>query len=137
MMMAIRDRNSAAQGFYNGAKVLQQLGIPTMFIDVDGNQELIRKMPEAISTINDHLVQQYRFQGGLSKPAAPGTAPGTAQIWGKVLVFCESGNERSPAVVTAYLMAMYQMDIVTAVQYIQQQRFCASIPLSVLSSKWN
>ncbi|KAL9032099.1 MAG: hypothetical protein Q9214_008109, partial [Letrouitia sp. 1 TL-2023] len=45
---------------------------------------------------------------------------------GKVLVFCETGNDRSAAVVAAYILAMFDMDIVKAIQIVQAQRFCAS-----------
>lgn len=131
MMVVIRDKNSAVQGLYNGKKAQEELGIPTQFIDIEHHQELIKKMPEAIQVINDHLVDQFNVQGGLNKPTAPGADPAAAKTWGKILVFCDSGNERSPAVVTAYLMAMYDMDLISALQYIQQQRFCVCVPLKM------
>jgi hypothetical protein len=43
------------------------------------------------------------------------------------LVFCESGNERSAAVVIAYIMVMLNMDAGHATHLIQQHRFCVSI----------
>jgi hypothetical protein len=45
----------------------------------------------------------------------------------KVLVFCESGNERSAAVVIAYIMVMLNLDAVRATYAVQQHRFCVSI----------
>ncbi|KAK4240880.1 protein-tyrosine phosphatase-like protein [Achaetomium macrosporum] len=46
---------------------------------------------------------------------------------GKVLVCCETGNDRSATVVAAYLMAMYGLDTVAAVQFVQLQRFCVTL----------
>jgi hypothetical protein len=40
---------------------------------------------------------------------------------------CETGNDRSAAVVAAYLMAMYGLDTVQAVQFMQLQRFCVAL----------
>jgi protein tyrosine/serine phosphatase len=48
-------------------------------------------------------------------------------IPGKVLVFCESGNDRSATVVTAYLMVLYGLGAVEAMQLVQSQRFCLAI----------
>ncbi|OTA30446.1 hypothetical protein BTJ68_10087 [Hortaea werneckii EXF-2000] len=46
---------------------------------------------------------------------------------GKVLVFCESGNERSAAVVAAYLMEVHaDVDFIKAMQLVQAQRFCVN-----------
>ncbi|KAG9619567.1 phosphatases II, partial [Aureobasidium melanogenum] len=45
----------------------------------------------------------------------------------KVLVFCESGNERSAAVVAAYLMEILaDVDHIKAMQIVQAQRFCVN-----------
>lgn len=126
MMMAVRDTKSGQKGFFNGKMVREELGIPTTYLDVSGNQELIKRFPEAIMAINDHLVEQFHTQGGLAKPAGPRANLDAPQTWGKILVFCESGNERSPTVVAAYLMAMYGLSILDALQYVQQQRFCVS-----------
>ncbi|KXX74542.1 Serine/threonine/tyrosine-interacting protein [Madurella mycetomatis] len=46
---------------------------------------------------------------------------------GRVLVCCETGNDRSAAIVAAYLMAIYGLDTVQAVQFVQLQRFCVAL----------
>lgn len=46
---------------------------------------------------------------------------------GKILVFCESGNERSTVLVCAYLMFVYGVDAVTAIHIVQSQRFCIDV----------
>jgi serine/threonine/tyrosine-interacting protein len=50
-----------------------------------------------------------------------------AEFMPRVLVFCESGNEKSAAVVAAYMMASFQeVDASTAMLAIQARRFCCS-----------
>jgi len=124
MLLVVRDTISAAQGLYNGKKA-EAAGIKSEFINVTDNQDLIRTFPTAIEKINQHLIEEFRKQGGLDKIRHH--VPGKPSTWGKVLVFCESGNERSPAVVAAYLMAAYQIDLIKAIQYVQQHRFCVCI----------
>lgn len=63
--------------------------------------------------INEHLSRMYQLSNG--------------QQLGKVLVFCESGNERSAGVVAAYLMEMHEdVDYIKAMQLCQAQRFCVN-----------
>ena len=104
--------------------VLVNLGIQLQNVDVAGNQELIAAFPAAIDLINNHLSGMYQLQfqhnSSLSDQTG-GSSPG------KVLVFCESGNERSAALVIAYIMAMYSMDLIKAIQLVQSQRFAVSI----------
>ena len=86
-----------------------QLGIEAAAVDATGNPELsYESFDRAIDTINNHLISVYR-QRNIHKPDPEATT------WGKVLVFCESGNERSAAVVAAYLMAMYHLDLVSSI----------------------
>ena len=122
MLLVIRDNKTAMASLLSGQKVANQLGIQAASIDVSGHYELIAAFPRAIKIINDHLISIYRRQ------VADGASPdaGSRNAWGKILVFCESGNERSAAVVAAYLMNMYAMDLVSAIQYIQSQRFCVA-----------
>jgi hypothetical protein len=87
-------------------------------IDVLDNQELISAFPRAIRRINDHLA-------GVDIDS--GMAPSGLQQKRKVLVFCESGNERSASVVIAYIMVMLNMAAAEATHMIQQRRFCVSI----------
>lgn len=120
LLLAIRDSTMALARFLSGEKVANQLGIEADSIDVAGNQQLIAGFPQAIDKINDHLVKvfQHRVSNGMS--------PDDPNARGKVLIFCESGNERSATVVAAYLMHMYNLDEIAAIQYIQTQRFCVA-----------
>lgn len=119
MLLAVRDAATAHARLLSGEKVAAQLGIEAAAVDINGNQGLIAAFPQAIQIINSHLTKIYRQESVLS-------ALDEATTWGKILVFCESGNERSACVVAAYLMYMYNMDLVTAIQYIQCQRFCVA-----------
>ena len=135
MVVAVRNTVSA-QAKLLGSKAAQELGIHTTMIDVAGNQELIAAFPRAIEAINTHLSTVYH-QGRLKSAQAAswqvrsafalasGQAPQPSAP-GKVLVFCESGNERSASVVTAYIMAMYSTDLVKAIQIVQAQRFAVA-----------
>ncbi|KAL9582786.1 MAG: hypothetical protein Q9212_003101 [Teloschistes hypoglaucus] len=113
LLVAVRDVKTAFARIL-GSKAAQELGIPYASVDTSGNQELIAAFPRGIEIINAHLsAMNQNNQNGSS----------TA---GKVLVFCESGNERSAAMVVAYLMAMYSMDFIKAVQLVQAQRFAVA-----------
>ncbi|RDW91956.1 hypothetical protein BP5796_01350 [Coleophoma crateriformis] len=113
MLLVIRDTVMAQAKFLSGDKVAAQLGIESTTVDVSGQQELIAAFPRAIKVINDHLISVYR-KSDMRK-------------WGKVMVFCESGNERSASVVAAYIMQMHNVELVEAIQYIQSQRFCIAL----------
>ena len=125
MVIAVRDTKSAEARLL-GSKAAQELGLDMKMVDVAGNQELIAAFPKAIEGINSHLSAMYRqdqlrrTQVGATGQAEPRSMPG------KVLVFCESGNERSATLVAAYIMAMYSTDLVKAIQIVQAQRFAVA-----------
>ena len=122
MVLAVRN-NMSAQARLLGSKAAANLGIQSAAVDVTGNQELIAAFPAAIDKINHHLSEMYKQHAqthGLTGSCG-GSSPG------KVLVYCESGNERSAALVSAYIMAMYSMDMIRAIQLVQAQRFAISI----------
>ena len=125
MVIAVRNTMSA-QAKLLGSKAAQDLGIDTKTIDVAGNQELIAAFPVAIEAINSHLSAMYQQdQSRLTQAAAVGQFT-PQSIPGKVLVFCESGNERSATLVTAYIMAMYSTDLIKTIQIVQAQRFAVA-----------
>lgn len=97
-----------------------QIGLHT--IDVGGTQDLIATLPRVIEMINAHLSTLFHNHQRAIATSGSLAAPPP----GKVLVCCETGNERSPCLVAAYLMAMYAMDFVKAIQIVQAQRFSAN-----------
>ncbi len=125
MVVAVRNTMSA-QARMLQTKAAQELGLETRMIDVAGNQELIAAFPRAIEVINIHLSTMYqREQARVAQETATGHFD-RLPTPGKVLVFCETGNERSATLVTAYIMAMYSMDLVKAIQIVQSQRFAVA-----------
>ncbi|KAI9778981.1 MAG: hypothetical protein M1839_007792 [Geoglossum umbratile] len=127
LLLAVRNTRSAQAKLLDGTKVANELGIASHAVDVNGNQELIAAFPHAIQLINDHLSRIYEQQlQALSGVGNGGPMVESSSVkTGKVLVFCESGNERSAAVVAAYVMTMYGLDLIRAIQTVQSQRFCA------------
>lgn len=134
LLLVIRNKRSAMSGLFSGKKAAEQLGIEHAAVDLEGNPELIKSgFGNAIRIINEHLVAKYR-ELAIHKNNALSPADGNKPTaWGKVLVFCESGNERSAAVVVAYLTAMYDVDAVSAMQYLQACRFCVAFDDSMKS----
>ncbi|KAJ5664235.1 hypothetical protein N7507_004966 [Penicillium longicatenatum] len=118
LLLGIRNTLSAQAQLVSGDKAAADIGILADTIDVLDNQELISAFPRAIRRINDHLA-------GLDMPGSMDSSE--PAIKKKVLVFCETGNERSAGVVIAYVMAMLNKDNMSATQLIQQHRFCVSI----------
>ncbi|KAL8789399.1 MAG: hypothetical protein Q9213_001156 [Squamulea squamosa] len=115
MLLAVRDIKSVHAKIL-GSKVAHELGIPCSTVDTSTGQELIAAFPRGIAAINSHLSDIYKQRQTDSVFDMAGSP-------GKVLVFCESGNERSAAMVVAYLMAMYSMDLIKAIQIVHNQRF--------------
>ena len=128
LLLAVRNTMSAQARLLEGSKIASELGIKSEAVDVAGNQELIAAFPHAIQIINTHLSEVYSrriFDASLNNHNK-GPPDEKFLSMGKVLVYCESGNERSAGVVAAYMMAMYDMTLVKAIQIIQAQRFCSA-----------
>ncbi|KZF23481.1 phosphatases II [Xylona heveae TC161] len=123
MLLHIRETSSSHTRFFDCSAVARDLGITSLTLDVTGHSGLMACFPTAIHAINRHMSASQRPVLDVSAFSAFGDAEAT----GKVLVFCESGNEKSAAVVAAYLMAVYDLSIVQALQLIQIQRFSVSI----------
>jgi len=98
-------------------RAADELGIEKAALEVSGNRDLISIFPRATEIINSHLVLMHRsVQAGI-----------TPSREGNVLVFCESGNDRSAAVVAAYLMEAFdKIDLVKAIQMCCHSRFCCN-----------
>ncbi|KAJ9621986.1 hypothetical protein H2203_006867 [Taxawa tesnikishii (nom. ined.)] len=125
MVLGIRYRHSFESKLMTGAlRVADGMGIQNATVDLLDNQELIAAFPQLTAQINSHLSRAHQ-----------------AQQRGKVLVFCESGNERSAGAVAAYLMEMHNnVDYIKAMQFVQSQRFCVNFDdgmKRVLQSYWD
>ena len=88
-----------------------EMGIESHGVDVVDNQDLIQSFPATTAYIHQHVAKRLQETGAV----------------GKVLAFCESGNERSAGVVAAYLMETHEdVDYIKAMQLCQAQRFCVN-----------
>ena len=121
MVLAVRNTQSALARLL-GSKVAEALGLEVNAIDVDGNMELIAAFDHGINSINTHLSKIY--ERGSQGPLP--VIGGEQRVSGKVLVFCESGNERSASMVAAYIMAMFRKDLVQTLQIVQAKRFAVA-----------
>jgi serine/threonine/tyrosine-interacting protein len=112
MLLGVRQKHSFESKLMNGAlRKATEMGIEHHAIDLAGNQDLIHNFPQTTALITDHLIRVHQATGQM----------------GKVLVFCESGNERSAAVVAAYMMETHtDVDYIKAMQLVQAQRFCTN-----------
>lgn len=112
MVLGIRQKFGIQNKLMTGAlKRAEQMGVIIHTVDLATNQELIHALPHTTALINDHLSDVYHKTG----------------LMGRVLIFCESGNERSAGVVAAYLMETHvNVDYIKAMQLVQAQRFCAN-----------
>ncbi|KAH7031270.1 protein-tyrosine phosphatase-like protein [Microdochium trichocladiopsis] len=140
MLLAARTSWMAEVQLLSVHRVAEELGIQAEHVDVSDNQELIRAFPSVVRKINDHMLRIYREQAvsndGHGQHEQMQTTGGEDSSMvidqhnfqrGKVLVFCESGNDRSAAVVVAYLMAVFGLDIFAACQFVQYRRFSVSL----------
>ncbi|KAK7956980.1 dual specificity phosphatase [Apiospora aurea] len=133
MLLAVRDMRMAHARLMFVDAVAQELGIQAEHIDTNGHMGMIHALPEAVRKINNHLLDVYHRQAVPSGQTTTTAAEGSMLInhqdfkRGKVLVFCETGNDRSPVVVIAYMMAVLGMSMVQACQFIHYRRFCVSL----------
>jgi serine/threonine/tyrosine-interacting protein len=128
MVLAIRAREKSLTGALQAAR---DVCAEVATIEVPSFYELIGKFTEANRLINSHLARMH--QHSLETTGRP--------VLAKVLVFCESGNEKSAAVVAAYLMDLLNdFDYVKAMQVCQAQRFCVNFDdtiKNILRSHWD
>jgi serine/threonine/tyrosine-interacting protein len=128
MVLAIRAQNNSMSG---ALRVSREVCAEVATIETPTFHELIGRFGDTTRMINTHIarVRQHSLQ-----------TTGQATL-GKVLVFCESGNEKSAAVVAAYLMdTLNDFDHVKAMQVCQAQRFCVNFDdtlKNILQSYWD
>lgn len=126
MVLGVRQKHEFVSKLMDGAlRRTQAAGLEARTVDLANNQDLIHAFPDTTAMINSHLSRVHSATGKL----------------GKVLVFCESGNERSVGVVAAYLMETHaDVDYIKAMQLCQAQRFCVNFddPMKrVLQGYWD
>jgi serine/threonine/tyrosine-interacting protein len=96
----------------------EELGIERESLSANTLSDLIPLFARSNAIISRHL--SWTDREAKSNPLKSVPAP-------KVLVFCESGNEKSAVVVAAYLMATFEkVDARLAMQICHTRRFCCS-----------
>lgn len=88
----------------------------TATFDLDTPFDFITGIKPAVKTVVNHL------QTTSSSPIHS-----IHDVQARVLVFCESGNDRSATFVAAFMMVIYGLGALEAMQLVQSQRFCSSI----------
>ncbi|KAI1126299.1 phosphatases II [Nemania abortiva] len=131
MIVGARDARQANLNMMTFDKVVQDLGIEARYIDISGYYELNSVFPSAVHMINDHMLRIYHDQA-VGKPIVDAENEGmvidqASFRRGRILVFCETGNDRSAVIVCAYLMAVLGMTAFQAIQFTSFQRFCVSM----------
>ncbi|KAJ8115144.1 hypothetical protein OPT61_g3133 [Boeremia exigua] len=128
MVLAIRSRDGSMSGALQAAR---HAGLAVATVEAPTYHDLIKRFGDTTRTINEHVARvRQRTLEQTGKPTL-----------GKVLVFCESGNEKSAAVVAAYLMEILDnFDYIKAMQVCQAQRFCVNFDDTIknmLRSRWD
>lgn len=124
MVYVARDARMSGTKLVSVEKAAQKLNVDVKYLDIEGTDRMIGSFQEAIRVINDHLLTNYHSQAQGKIPNGDLVVEPTTFRPGKVLVTCESGNERSAAVTAAYIMAVFGKDMTSSVQFISIQRFC-------------
>ncbi|ORY16825.1 hypothetical protein BCR34DRAFT_597518 [Clohesyomyces aquaticus] len=127
MILAVRSQlNSLSGALRVGSEVCREVAT----LEAPNYHALIRQFSDATKIINRHIAKVRQENAAVQNPNIA-----------KVLVFCESGNEKSAAVVAAYMMEMLDdFDYIKAMQVCQAQRFCVNFDDTIknmLRSHWD
>ncbi|KAI0393485.1 phosphatases II [Xylariaceae sp. FL0594] len=132
LLLGARDIQQAGRNIMSADKVAEELGIEAGSVDVSGYDQLVAAFPSAVRVINEHMLRTCRGAQAVSlgdtEMCEGTTAMGkSTSNRGKVLVFCETGNDRSASIVAAYLMAVIGMTADDACRFVQRSRFCVAM----------
>ncbi|KAK3319286.1 protein-tyrosine phosphatase-like protein [Apodospora peruviana] len=113
--------------FGNLRKRIEGLGVVVDGIVVNSVYQLNGIFGVAVKKINEHLLEVYRSQAvGQNGDGGIAIDNGREFKRGKVLVCCETGNGSSAAICAAYLMNVFGLDYIKAMQFVGLQRFCTN-----------
>jgi hypothetical protein len=119
MVLMVRDKKLADFGYMGLKRLSEKTDTVVDSVDVSSQTPLSSVFGSAVEKINSHLLGrhagrcEYVIVDGKKYP-------------GKVLVCCETGNDRSAVIVAAYLMKVYSASFIEAAQFVSLTRFCAS-----------
>jgi serine/threonine/tyrosine-interacting protein len=119
MVVAVRPRKAVQSrpAFLDPKTFASCANLATATLDFDDAREIIPLVRPVVKVINNHLEASSNIRP-LTK---------LTDIRGRVLLFCESGNDRSALLAAAYLVAVFGIDPVTAINTVQSQRFCMTL----------
>ncbi|KAM0328048.1 hypothetical protein ACHAQA_005450 [Verticillium albo-atrum] len=122
MVLAVRHASDMTTpntlGIMGPTAATRALGIPVERIDVKSTHHLIKVFTSAVKKINSHLLDVHQRQINSDAPLPFER--------GKVLVICETGNDRSAIVVAAYIMIMFGMDLLRTIAFVTMKRFSST-----------
>jgi serine/threonine/tyrosine-interacting protein len=114
MVLGIRARQQSMNG---ALRIASEVCEEVNTVEAPTYQSLIGQFANVTRGINAHVARVR--QVAIQQTGQPSL--------GKVLIFCESGNDMSAAVTVAYLMeTLGDFDYIKAMQVCQAQRFCAN-----------
>ncbi|KAH7134609.1 hypothetical protein B0J13DRAFT_625823 [Dactylonectria estremocensis] len=122
MLLVARDARMANTPLISVEKASHALGLQVHYVDIEGPHHMVSAFPGIICAINDHLLAVYHSQRQNEDGCI--IADSSTFRRGKVLITCETGNDRSAAIAAAYIMAIFGKGMVTTLQFICIQRFC-------------
>lgn len=119
MVIAVRSAQSArAQPkWLDPSRFASCIDIKTATFDVDGPYDLITRIKPILKLMTDHLESN----------TSTNSINTLNDIGGRILVFCESGNDRSPVLVAAYLMLVFGITWHESLNLIHAFRFSVSL----------
>lgn len=125
MMIAVRSKITAEKipNIMNPLRFPSTQGIVTATFDIDTAFDALRGRSEIIKAMNDHIEASCEGK----------TISHLEDIPGKILVFCETGNERAPLLVAMYLMVVWGLDGISAYQAIQARRFGVGMGTEIMT----
>ncbi|KOS20357.1 hypothetical protein ESCO_005317 [Escovopsis weberi] len=141
-VVVVRDVRLANQKMASVENAKTELEIDAAYFDVESSQQFVSLFPKAIREINSHILDAHHRQVRETEKGEKEDeheyenenehegrvsfdSPGYRH--GKVLVTCETGNDRSAAIVAAYIMSMFQKSMVATLHFIGMQRFCLGL----------
>ncbi|KYK57430.1 hypothetical protein DCS_04439 [Drechmeria coniospora] len=108
MVLVVRDARLAHIKLLSVEKATRGRNLAVRYLNLH-HTSLLDGFREGFSVINEHILAVQRRGGH-----------------GRVLVCCDSGNGQSAAVVVAYIMALYDSDLIPALGFVAIQRFCCT-----------
>lgn len=119
MVIAVRSAQSARfqPRWLDPSRFQACANLQTATFDVDGPFDLIQRIQPMLKVMTDHL-QSHTLATQINN---------VTDIGGRILVFCESGNDRSPVLVAAYLMLVWGLAWHESLNLIHAFRFSVSL----------